>query len=131
MRPHLSPSLTFKLTIVLLFCGALIWSLRHRPGSKIDPERVEMIMPGMTVEEVTAIIGDPPGDYFTLTEDKLDYHTPKAGELRWANDDYAIWVTLDAGGKVAETYHVQSFDRFVRKFQERSFWWRVRDWLGW
>lgn len=130
MRLRLSLSLALKLALVLIFCGALAWSLRHRPGSRIDPERAELIAPGMTIPEVIAIIGDPPGDYFTLTEDELDYHTPKAGELRWANDDYAIWVTLDADGRVEESWHVQSFARFVRKAQERPFWWRVRDWLG-
>ena len=130
MRTRISLPLMLKCAVVLLFCMALLWSLRHRPGSKIDPFQAGQIKPGMTLEQVVSILDDPPGNYSTLTEAELDYSYPVAGELRWATDDYLICITTWNNGKVKEVRCVQSWARFVRKFTERPFWQRVKDWLG-
>jgi len=130
MRTRFNLLLVLKAAIVLVFCMALSWSLRHRPGSRISPEHAEQIAVGMTFQEAIAIIGDPPGDYTTLPEDELDYSLPGPGEVRWSNDEFSIVAVLDDHGKVAEVYHVPSWARFYRTAKERPLWWRVRDWLG-
>jgi len=130
MRTRISLQLILKAAVVLLFCIGLAWSLRHRPGSKIDPLHAAQITPGMTLEQVVTILGDPPCDLTTLTQDELDYSYPVAGELRWATDNYLICMTTGNDGKVKEVSCLQSWERFVRNFTERPFWQRLKDWLG-
>ncbi len=130
MRMRISSSLLLKSTVVLLFCFGLAWSLRHRSGSKIDPLDAAQITTDMTLEQVVTILDDPPGKYTTLTEDELDYGQPSADELRWANDDFSIFVTIGSEGRVKESRCIQSWSRFVRNFQEKSFWQRFRNWAG-
>src|SRR5450432_2723485 len=60
MRTRISLSLMLKSVVVLLFCFGLVWSLRHRPGSKFDPFHAGQIKPGMTVEQAVSILDDPP-----------------------------------------------------------------------
>lgn len=130
MKVRFNLSLYLKAALVLLFCIAAAWSLRHRPGARIDPEHAKLIAVGMTVQEVAAILDDPPGDYTTLSEDMLDYARPAPSEARWANDEYSIWLTLDPDGKVVDFHHVQSWARFIRINGERPFWQRIRNWCG-
>ncbi len=45
---------------------ALAWSMRQRAG--IDAVSAAHKQKGMTVHDVAAILGDPPGDYSTLVK---------------------------------------------------------------
>lgn len=75
---------------------------------RIDPDTRDRIRPGMRLDEVTAIIGAPPGDYSSLTlapwMRAAIRRTSETYDCRvWMDDQYAIVAILDASGVVEYT----------------------------
>jgi hypothetical protein len=84
-----------------LAAWCLSYSLTMRP--RLDPEVRDRIQPGMSLEEVTAIIGPPPGDYASFTLAPWIRRTIRGtsgeyGTWVWIGDRYAIVVMLDSAG---------------------------------
>jgi hypothetical protein len=109
--------------LVLLLCltvGAVVFAVGHRVLQPREPvlfadayERLEL---GMTVEEMTAILGRPPGEYardyrnvYGWTEHGLG--RPFGVEHVWEGDDCMIRVRFDQGGKAVRLMMVFPMDR--------------------
>jgi hypothetical protein len=89
------------------------------PRSAITPENAARIQPGMTVEELEAILGCPPGNYATgPLEIDQPFQEPKQvprwTRIAWTSDVASINVWLDAKGRVDEVETV-----LVRRRDER------------
>jgi hypothetical protein len=109
-RVLLSVSILAVLAIGIFVGG---WLLQPKP--RIDQESYDRIKVGMTLAEVEAIIGAPPGDYgvgtgeievwFTWEVKTGDVHWPRlpAGERKeWLGQQHAITVWVNAAGKVVD-----------------------------
>jgi hypothetical protein len=58
-----------KLAVVLLLAGAgALLLTAHGPRPRLTAENYGRIRPGMTLAEVEAILGAPPGDYIGVLE---------------------------------------------------------------
>jgi hypothetical protein len=93
-----------------LAAGAVVLTVGYRALQPQEPvlfadayERLEF---GMTLEEVTASLGHPPGNY--ARDHRNEYGWREHGLRRsfsaehwWEGDDCMIWVRFDEGGKVA------------------------------
>jgi hypothetical protein len=112
--------------ILLPATGALIWGLT-RPNPQLDREHYDQIIDGMTLAEVEAIIGTPPGNYGgqgpnayytqachgwvcslfidrhnspTLTLDEIQKKLEEGRIVVWTGPQYAIAVHLDGQDRV-------------------------------
>jgi hypothetical protein len=93
----------------------------------VSHERYERIREGMTVEEVEAVIGVPPGNYETRRHRRITYAFPWSDSI-WRGDEGAIAVRFDGSGRVKwhtfidiSEYTVDDDPNFVEK---------LREWLG-
>jgi hypothetical protein len=102
--------------------GPLIWQALSQP--RIDAERFEQILPGMTLTQIEKLIGGPPGDYtdgqVSITHGGLEGSSVVYKD--WVGDEIGIAVRLDGEGKIIEK---QSFPTGVR----RPFLEKLRRWL--
>ena len=70
---------------------AVFWGVRLlTPPHRINRESLEKIQVGMTLDEVEAILGVPPGEYAT-----------KECGIEWVGDEGAIHVMLNPEGRVS------------------------------
>jgi hypothetical protein len=106
-----------------IFVGG--WLLQPKP--RINQETLDGIKVGMTLSEVEATIGAPPGDY-GVGKGEIEFWTgrePPRGKLRndykaWLGQTGAICVWFDANGKAADyevfdvyREHDSNFDRLL------------------
>ena len=97
----------FLLAFAACLGVAVFWGVRLLPPRhRINPESFEKIQVGMTLEEVEAILGVPPGDYAT----KQHVYDLWGGDgvvlglrhrIAWAGDEGAIHVILSPEGRVS------------------------------
>jgi hypothetical protein len=112
--------------ILFLGTGVLIWDLTH-PNPQIDRDHYVQIKDGMTLAEVEAIIGAPPGNYggcnpnayltqachgwvchlfighglrLTMTLDELEKELGEGRIVVWTGPQFAIAVHLDGQDRV-------------------------------
>jgi hypothetical protein len=102
--------LALGLTACVGLAGLLVWLNSRTPH--INTQTFEQICPGMTVAEVEAILGVPPGDY-TGGKVKIYHEEVREGVRRgnvvgpgdhyteWVGEEIAVLVWLDDDGKVA------------------------------
>src|SRR5262249_31624007 len=87
---------------VLAYAGWWLATPRHRISLNSSVE----IQHGMTLEQVEAILGVPPGNYATQEEFRRmgggqTWHQTTGGRCRcaeWVSDELAIWVYFDPDG---------------------------------
>ena len=96
-----------------LFVAWLWWTV---PRTGICRYTANQVKEGMTLNDVEAIIGLPPGDYCTKPWRLMNYYARKF----WCSDDGLILVTLDEDGLVTSTEFISDkqdalLDR-VRRF---------------
>jgi len=121
----------------LLAIGAFM-SYLIRPGAHIDRAHYEQIKPGMTLAEVEAIIGAPPGKHggYDLNAYFWSWELTPDGGIKFypgfnARDRMAVW----AGRKVAIAVNLDTRDRVVDAvlgdtFTELSWWEQLLASLG-
>jgi hypothetical protein len=75
---------------------------RKGRGQDITFENSERIHDGMTLPELEAILGGPPGDYRTQDREPREFqYTGIQGTLRtWLADDGIVLIWFDAKGRV-------------------------------
>jgi hypothetical protein len=66
------------------------------PEHRITPEALGHIRPGMTSEQVTAVLGVPPGDYTTPGAERLQAVDPDRSAFHWhrTEDWWADGITI-------------------------------------
>jgi hypothetical protein len=87
--------------------GGLLVLLTH-PRHRINQESYERIKEGMTLEEVEAILGGPPGNYTRGRYGMLPYLALPLKPLprvlhEWLGEEAAIYVWFDLEGRARET----------------------------
>src|SRR5262245_159254 len=77
------------------------------PRLAIGPEGYDRIRPGMTLAEVEAAVGGPPGSYGVFdprvvqVRDDIDVRRlPECRYLQWVGPGFMVGVQLDAPGRV-------------------------------
>jgi hypothetical protein len=135
--------------ILFLAVGVLIWCLT-RPNPQIDRERFGQLKDGMTLAEVEAILGAPPGNYGggdpngyglrachgwvcslfvdrhnspTLTLDQIQKKLEEGRIVVWTGPHYAIAVHVDSQDRVVGT-------GLGVRFREPNTWERLLTRLG-
>jgi hypothetical protein len=97
------------LAVGLVLFGAVFALLRPRP-CPVNRAAYERIEEGMTLADVEAILGGPPGDYQT----RPSVHYPHIGALEvcpeesWEGDELPVQVYFD-GGVVCRKSHRDKF----------------------
>jgi hypothetical protein len=117
--------------VVLLALGVAVVTL-PRLTRKINPpavshERYGRIKEAMTVEEVEAVLGVPPGDYQTRRH-RLIANTLAGGDYVWRGDEGAIVVYFDGSGRVESHLFIDISGDIVD--EGPSFVERLKGWLG-
>jgi hypothetical protein len=117
---------------VLALVGCAAWCWLSTIPTGINRRGFDMIQPGMTRQQVEAILSGPPGDYRTIFV--LDGSGPDPVPARrgtdgyrdgvWSSDHGRIWVFFDADGKVADKACSDGIG------QSPSLRERIRQWLG-
>jgi hypothetical protein len=94
--------------VVLVFFGALVPFMFPRP-SPVTRAAFERIEVGMSLAEVEAILGGPPGDYTTrpsrfilIVDPSYSMINEKVDVLVWRGDEGQAHVFVDARGIVRE-----------------------------
>jgi hypothetical protein len=90
----------------VLTCGAVLgltlaWHFKTAPG--ITPRNVRAIRPGITLAEVQALLGGPPG----IRDPSVSVEpVPAAAPPRkhWVGSRAAVYVCFDDAGQVTEVY---------------------------
>src|SRR5947209_4827990 len=107
LRSGLVRKVSLALACIVLAAGvvALIVWTGTGPAPRIDLETRNRVKPGMTLAEVEALIGAPPGDYASWTlapwmrRYVRNYET--GGERHtWIGNDHSMVVTVDENGAV-------------------------------
>ncbi|HMF15961.1 MAG TPA: hypothetical protein VKE98_02090 [Gemmataceae bacterium] len=98
--------------LLAVFWGARLLTPRHR----INRESLEKIQVGMTLEEVEAILGVPPGDYAT-----------KEIGIAWVGEEGAIHVMLNPEGRVSYLAWLEPWRELIG---EVTFLDKLRGWFG-
>jgi hypothetical protein len=96
------------------------------PKHNFDRTSFEKINKGMTLAEVEAILGGPPGDYTTrptISECDVGWGP---GEKEWVSDEGAISVWFDPEGRILGASFSPVFLRTDLTWLER-----LQMWLGW
>ena len=111
-------------------CGRVLGSATAATSASHQPESFEKIQVGMTLEEVEAILGVPPGDYAT----KQHVYDLWGGDgvvlglrhrIGWAGDEGAIHVILNPEGSVSHKLWLDLW--FIG---EVTFLDKLRGWFG-
>jgi hypothetical protein len=121
--------------VVLLVAARLLQP--PRVPCRISPEKYGLLKVGMTLDEVEAVIGSPPGDYrrhhgakvYTPLEGDVPHDIGKRSGLRvaeWWGDERVIWVWVDAQGKVAGRALQQP-----KPPRDVGLWELLKRWLPW
>ena len=121
----------FLLAFAACLGVAVFWGVRLLPPRhRINPESFEKIQVGMTLEEVEAILGVPPGDYAT----KQHVYDLWGGDgvvlglrhrIGWVGDEGAIHVILNPEGSVSHKLWLDLW--FIG---EVTFLDKLRGWFG-
>jgi hypothetical protein len=89
--------------VTISIAGPVIWIAIPKPG--INRQNYHKIQIGMTVDEVTALMGQPPGNYAKPTSvivvpdgESMGDTTP--GQKFWMSDSGFIIVVLDENDRV-------------------------------
>jgi hypothetical protein len=103
------------LVAAVLLAGGLFLRLAY-PRHDISPEGYERIDVGMTLEEVEAILGGPPGDHtngryeappYPVRGLAIDPNPPPGVWHDWWGERAAILVKFDLGGRVRDKVILQ------------------------
>src|SRR5579862_1250523 len=89
------------LTFVVVLCLFSVWHVISMPG--ITPRNVEAITPGMSVAEVQALLGGPPGIHDPTVSVQPIPATAPSGK-HWIGRRAAVYVCFDDSGRVIEVY---------------------------
>jgi hypothetical protein len=100
------------------------------PGRRFTPEQADRVQVGMTKEEITKVLGCPPGDYSNGT----GYYAHIFGGYRvedllrncpdsWCGEDGAIEFVFNSDGTL------RSFDYWQRREPRPTLWERAVRWL--
>jgi hypothetical protein len=107
----------FWLTFAACLGLAAFWGVRLlTPRHRINRESLEKIQVGMTLEEVEAILGVPPGDYAT-----------KECGIAWVGDEGAIHVMLTPEGRVSYKGWVEPWRELIGEVTLLD---KLRGWFG-
>jgi hypothetical protein len=121
----------------VLVALALAVSSGHLPGCGFTHENFEKIQNGMTVEQVSTILADPPGIYATipfrpcidLREWTRECRPPVQFDERpattWLNDEVLIKVVFVDGGVQNKGWYVSEYG--WEQIRHPSLWTRLRD----
>jgi hypothetical protein len=115
---------TFGCLAAVLLAGYVTLRLTA-PRLRLTYDNIEAIEEGMTEKEVEMILGAPAGNYsFLNSRDPADLLPcyDKPGDKLWVTDQICLGVRFDAAGKVT------TFDYY--RYRTRSFFAKIRDWLG-
>ena len=87
---------------------AVLWALSRGPIA-VDKETCERVQPGMTLAEVEAILGGPPGNYTgVFIRREMDVGISLVGSAskeKWTGRGGMLQVFFDAQGKVIAKQH--------------------------
>jgi hypothetical protein len=102
---------------ILLTAGGVVVPL-CLPVVTIDQVTCDRIHPGMTVDEVTALVGGPPGWYEGISSIGTNAPAHKGDYPTWCDSRGEIVLTLDDRGRVAEAnyYPVQVLSRSLPRW---------------
>jgi hypothetical protein len=113
---------------VAALAGSLWWSAPWTP-TKLRVAQFYQVRVGMSLAEVEALLGGPPGDYGfheggPVSEVKASGwpEDPSLIVKTWTNDETKLEVAFDAQGKVASKMRHPSYLRTAPKFSWR-YWW--------
>jgi hypothetical protein len=110
--------LLLALPVALGCSAALLWVVW--PHTAITPDNAAKIKRGMTLAEVEAILGGPPGNYASNYTGLGTGYAGPGGALivfdvqertTWAGDDGMLTVFLDNDGRVRKTQFYEVIDR--------------------
>ena len=112
--------------VLALVSGLTIWRARPHPVNRANLERIQN---AMTLAEVEAIFGCPPGEYATV--DCMQHLTTNISEWRvkrWVSDEgeFRVQFDEDTGGHVTATAY-----RELMVLPQPGLFDRLRAWLGW
>jgi hypothetical protein len=123
---------------LVLFLVLAAWMLsrpRHCTVSRANFERIEK---GMTVAEVFAILGGPPGDYRTRPPAPGPYRGPttkirsggrsRVKEWVWSGDEGYVWVYFDPGSSESPGHGTVVRARFDEEPASNPFFLEVLAW---
>lgn len=119
----------FRIIIVVgaavLLIGTIGWrisTVAARRPPRINQESFNEILVGMTVAEVEAIIGGPPGDYTYGRRMAFNHHA--IAVTTWTGDEAEIQLRLDTRNVVTRKFLAPTRESFptVRQF--------ISGWLG-
>jgi hypothetical protein len=110
---------------------------QHRQGHGITYENYDRIQDGMTLENVTQGLGDPPGFYITMpfkAEGRFFNYPPDipvddSAEKTWASDEACIEVSFTKDGKVhSKSWRMSDFalDQEIKEALAPSPWKRLK-----
>jgi hypothetical protein len=101
-----------------------------RISQAITEANCDRIKKGMTLRQVEAILGGPPGDYTAWPHPRDDVEhlgAPGGSGEHWTGEKGTIDVSFDENGKVSGTYFDPGADRARRLRDEwQRFLWRLK-----
>jgi len=128
-------SLLVRLGVLVFVTGSgiafLVWW--SQPGHRIDKHGYELIQEGMTVDEVVAVIGVPPGDYATNNTWHRGHYLWMAKNLSNVDNDSLSWkwwlsdvgcIHIDLGNADQRVY-IKAYYENTEHNSLLSFWNRI------
>ena len=108
---------------VLLITAGLLATYLCSPVDPVNPDNMERIVPGMTLQEVAEILGRPDDDDTASLLFGVGVNSDAGLDSRiWLGKEYVLRVDVDSEGRVA--------DRWWLPHDRPSLLQRVLSWLG-
>jgi hypothetical protein len=130
MKPKVLQSsfVSAALVCATLLAASVFIRVHSSPSARINLERLDQVMLGMTLKEVEAVFGLPPGDYSggmnqsTPWRRSTDGWEPGLKIIEWTSETASCMVIFDASGRAVKTA-----GNGVLRF---TWFQQIRNWLG-